>query len=82
VLVALVASVALGSLLQPDLPKAEFQRKLVLALAAAEVSAVLGFIWFLLGGGIREAAACVLGAGVVDGVFHVPKALAWRGDRA
>jgi len=28
------------------------------------------------------AAACVIGAAVVDGLFHVPRAMAWRGDRA
>jgi len=82
VLCALTASVALGSRLQPDLPKADFQRNLVFSLAAAEVSAVLGLVWFFLGGTMPWAAACVIGAAVVDGLFHVPRAMAWRGDRA
>jgi len=79
VVAALGASIALGSRLEPDVPGSDFQRRLVLAMALAEVSAVLGLVWFFLGGAMPWAAGCVLATITIDAVFHVPRALAWRG---
>lgn len=77
--VALVASALLGMRLDVGEPLKAFQTRMLLAMAVAESAAILGLVWFFLGGTLVGMAPFLGLALAVQGVFVLPKALGWRG---
>lgn len=76
--VALLAAAVLGMRLSPDQPFKAFQSGMILALAVAEAAAILGLLWFFLGGSLTGMAPFLGLALAVQGIFVLPKALAFR----